>query len=233
MGCSAALGVAVARALDPYAKTDAIVDRAMAWERVFHGNPSGIDAAVAASGGSVLFEKGRGLEPVRLRGSVLLCIGSTGLGSSTKTMVEAVAKRRAKSPVIVDKTFEAIRALVRNARLALEAGDRATLGRLMDLNQMLLGGLFLSTPEIESLCSLARSAGAYGAKLTGAGGGGSVVALVPSTAVAEAVLTAWATAGFHGFATRVAGGGAGDGVPASTGARTEEREHSMPGEAAQ
>jgi mevalonate kinase len=116
----------------------------------------------------------------------------------------------------VAKSFEGVRSLVANARLAIEAGDRFALGRLMDLNQMILGGLFVSTPEIERMCALAREAGALGAKLTGAGGGGSVVALVPSTAVAEAVLAAWRADRFDGFAThtrdpsapRVASGGA-------------------------
>ena len=70
---------------------------------------------------------------------------------------------------------------------------------------MLLSGLFLSTPEIEELCSLARAAGAYGAKLTGAGGGGSVVALVSGEAGAENVLKAWKKAGFDGFTARVSG----------------------------
>jgi mevalonate kinase len=74
----------------------------------------------------------------------------------------------------------------------------------MDLNQMLLSGLFVSTPDIERLCELARGAGALGAKLTGAGGGGSVVALVASAAAGEAVLAAWKADGFDGFATMVA-----------------------------
>jgi mevalonate kinase len=69
---------------------------------------------------------------------------------------------------------------------------------------MLLAGLFVSSPEIERLCGLAREAGALGAKLTGAGGGGSVVALVPSIAVGEAVLAAWKADGFDGFVTSVA-----------------------------
>jgi mevalonate kinase len=73
---------------------------------------------------------------------------------------------------------------------------------LMDLNQMILSGLFVSTAEIEALCGLARSAGAYGAKLTGAGGGGCVVALAPEEKTAE-ILGAWHDAGFAGFVTRV------------------------------
>lgn len=204
LGCSAAMGVAIARALEPWLGQAAIQDRAMAWERIFHGNPSGVDAAVAARGGCVLFRKGSALEPVRARGAIHLCIGSTGMASSTKSMVEAVARLRARKPETVEKAFEGVRVLVNAARAAIEAGDRAALGRLMDLNQTLLGGLFVSTPEIERLCTLARDAGALGAKLTGAGGGGSVVALVPTQTVAEAVLKAWDAAGFQGFSTQVA-----------------------------
>ncbi len=205
LGCSAAMGVAIARALDPYASVETIAQRVMAWERIFHGNPSGIDAAVSARGGCVLFEKGLPLETVHVRGGLTLCVGNTGIASGTKAMVDAVARYRWRRPQIVDKAFEGVRALVRNASLAIEDGDRFALGRLMDLNQMLLGGLFVSTQEIETMCEVARSNGAMGAKLTGAGGGGSVVALVNGMAGAEKVLEAWSREGFSGFATRVVG----------------------------
>jgi mevalonate kinase len=204
LGCSAAMGVAIARALEPGAGDEALQARAMAWERVFHGNPSGVDAAVSARGGCVYFRKGEPLERVRVRGTLHLCIGSSGIPSSTKAMVDAVARLRERRPEVVAKSFEGIRSLVANARLAVEAGDRLALGRLMDLNQMLLSGLFVSSPDIERMCALARDAGALGAKLTGAGGGGCVVALVPSVVVGEAVLAAWRSEGFRGFATCVA-----------------------------
>jgi mevalonate kinase len=128
------------------------------------------------------------------------------MASGTKAMVEAVARLRQRRPEVVDNSFEAIRALVSNARLAIEAGDRLALGRLMDLNQMLLGGLFVSTPEIERMCALARDAGALGAKLTGAGGGGCVVALAGGATNAQRILDAWTAEGFWGFSTRLAGG---------------------------
>jgi mevalonate kinase len=204
LGCSAAMGVAIARAIQPHGSADAVQSLAMAWEQVFHGNPSGIDAAVAARGGCILFRKGEPIESVRVRGPLQLCIGNSGAASSTKAMVDGLARLRERKRELVDKSFEAIRTLVHNARLAIEAGDRVTLGRLMDLTQMLLGGLFLSTPELEHMCGLARDAGALGAKLTGAGGGGCAVALVPSRAAADAVLTAWRSQGFEGFATSVA-----------------------------
>jgi mevalonate kinase len=204
LGSSAALGVAVARAIDPNALTQAITERVMAWERVFHGNPSGIDAAVTARGGCIAFTKGEGIRDVRIGAPLTLCIGNTGVASSTRSMVESVAQLRMRRPEVVQKSFEGIKSLVRNSLLAIEAGDHFALGRLMDLNQMLLSGIFVSTPEIEHMCAIAREGGAFGAKLTGAGGGGCVVALVHGQKEAERVLGAWGTAGFTGFATRVA-----------------------------
>lgn len=209
LGCSAALGVALVRALDALAGRDqepaaAVAERALAWERVFHGNPSGVDTAVAAHGGCLLYQKveaGPLLKPIKLAAPLLLAVGHSGTASSTKAMVEEVARLRERSREMVERSFDAIRILVQNARLALEAGDARAVGQLMDLNQMLLGGLLLSTEPIETMCRLAREAGALGAKLTGAGGGGCVIALCASDA--EPVLASWKRAGFRGFATSV------------------------------
>ena len=207
LGCSAALGVAVARAIDPSALPEAIAARVDAWERVFHGNPSGIDAAVASLGGCVLFtrsaEGAPEIERVRVPVSLHLCIGHSGQSSSTKSMVESVARMKERRPETTQRTFDAIHTLVKNARLAIADGDLRAIGQLLDLNQMLLSGLFVSTPEIEQMCGTARTAGALGAKLTGAGGGGCVVALVESAARGAEVLAAWKNEGFEGFAATV------------------------------
>jgi mevalonate kinase len=208
LGCSAALGVAIVRSLESLAgeaggPVDQTIDRAMAWERVFHGNPSGVDATVAATGGCRWFVRGGANEALRLGAPLSLAIGHTGLPSSTKGMVEGVARLKQRRPDAVTKTFEGIEALVTNARGALEAGDVRSLGKLFDLNQMLLAGLFVSSTEIERLCELARRAGALGAKLTGAGGGGCVAALCEGSADVDAVLAAWKTEGYEGFASVV------------------------------
>lgn len=221
LGSSAALGVAIARVVEALVNEGApeaererrALERAIAWERVFHGNPSGIDSYAAAHGGAFRFVRGQPAAPLAPVEDLWLCVGLSGAGASTRAMVEGLARHFERKPDVKRRSVEAIEALVRNAELAIEAGDLVGLGKLMDLNHMILAGLFLSTEALEQLCSLARGAGALGAKLTGSGGGGAAIALVPPPApgaplgeagpVAAAVLSAWRGAGFEGFAARI------------------------------
>ena len=201
LGCSAALGVAIASAV--LQKGHAPTQHAMAWERVFHGNPSGIDTAVSALGGVIEFRKGREPSRLRLRQPLRFVVAHSGEAASTKEMVELVARQHARAPERLDTTFDAIAALVRNGRLALEASDLRAFGQLMDMNQSLLSSMLVSTARLEELCARAREAGAHGAKLTGAGGGGCMIALVDDATV-EPVGAALAATGAEVFATRIA-----------------------------
>ncbi|MBM4364464.1 MAG: mevalonate kinase, partial [Deltaproteobacteria bacterium] len=105
-------------------------------------------------------------------------------------------------PELAERSFAAIASLVENAHLCLEAGDLPGLGKLLDLNQMLLSGLHLSTEDLEAACATARDAGALGAKLTGSGGGGCVLALTDGDP--DPVLAAWRGRSLQCFATVVA-----------------------------
>ncbi|MCZ7683477.1 MAG: hypothetical protein M5U28_33695 [Sandaracinaceae bacterium] len=133
LGCSAALGVAVVRALAAAAGEapgdEAVAARAFAWERVFHGNPSGVDNTMAAHGGVACYRKGEPLEPVRPRRPLRLVVGDSGEPSSTRVMVEGVARQHQRDPERTEKTLDAITALVRNAKLAIEDGDLRALGQ--------------------------------------------------------------------------------------------------------
>ncbi len=208
LGASAAIGVAIAKSvLESQGQLafeeleSRVLAAAGAWENVFHGSASGVDAAAAFHGGCLWFEKGEGARPIPLGAELSLCVALAGPPASTKLMVESVRKLRSRRPELVHKSLEGIRSLVENARLALAAGDLSALGKLMDLNQMILSGLFVSTEGIETACEAARRAGALGAKLTGAGGGGAVVALVPDRP--EPVLAAFEALGLRCFAARV------------------------------
>lgn len=196
LGCSAAIGVAVTGALDALFSIERSAeergDFSLRWERVFHGNPSGVDNAMAAVGGVALFRRGQPLQSVRAKKPLPLVIAHSGESSSTKEIVAMVARQREAETQRVDEAFGAIAALVNNAKLAVEAGDLKGLGQLLDLNQMLLAGLMLSTEKIEELCRVAREEGALGAKLTGAGAGGCMIALAKDEADAERIRDALA-----------------------------------------
>jgi len=176
MGSSAALAVAAVRALaDLEARSldnDELHARAMLIEQVFHGNPSGLDVAISSRGGVLAYRRGppptlEELEPPTWS-AVVLDSGSSG---DTADQVAGVAARRPG----VDPTLEAIGELVVQARSVLH--DAHALGPLLTRNHALLRTLGVSTPELDDLVALALEAGACGAKLSGAGGGGVVLAL--------------------------------------------------------
>ena len=206
LGCSAAIGVAVLDAIDEALGIERsraeLAEAALVWERVFHGNPSGIDNAMSAIGGVALYRKGEPLQPLRSNKPLHLAIGYSGESSSTKEMVASVARQLEDDPKRVNETFEAIEVLVRNARLAIEAGDHIALGQLLDLNHSILSSLMLCTSKLDEMCRTARSAGALGAKMTGAGGGGCMFALAPKQDVA---LQLCEVLGPEAFAAEVSG----------------------------
>ena len=183
LGCSAAIGVAVLDAIDEAlgierSRTD-LGKAALAWEKVFHGNPSGIDNTMSAIGGVALYRKGDELRSLHSNKPLHLVIGYSGEPSSTKEMVASVGRQLEFDRERVNKAFEGIEVLVRNAKLAIEAGDLVALGQLLDLNHTILSSLMLCTTKLDDMCQAARRAGALGAKMTGAGGGGCMFALAP------------------------------------------------------
>lgn len=207
LGGSAALSVAILRALDAALNvshtSDELMEGSLAWERVFHGNPSGVDSAMAVRGGIARFRRGQPLVPLRLGKPLVLVVGYSGEHGSTKSMVESVARQFARDPEKTQQIFDAIEALVNNAQTALETGEHARLGQLFDLNQQLLNTMMLSTTKLESMCRTAKAAGALGAKLTGGGGGGSMIALAKDTAAASGIDGALRSAGYESFVVEV------------------------------
>ncbi len=205
LGCSAALGVAVIRAIDAHVGVTRspaeVAEASLVWERVFHGNPSGVDSWMAAGAGLALYRKQRPLEAVKAERPLPLVIANSNEPSSTATMVDGVANRREDDEVGVEALFDDIAELVLKGRTAVEAGDLPLLGSLFDDNAALLCALGLETQKLESLCTAARSAGALGAKLTGAGGGGCMIALVADSAAGEAVMAALRECGVEPFYT--------------------------------
>lgn len=203
LGSSAALGVAIARALDPRATEEEILARTMLWERVFHGEPSGLDAIVASRGGCVSFVRGGAPKSIEIAKGAYLCVGLSGRAASTKAVIASVAAKRAAEPTATTSIFEAIGGIARRMGDALASGDFDRVGHLMTANHVLLRRLGVSTPSLDRICDLAVQAGALGAKLTGAGGGGCAIALTSTRAAAENVLAAWRRELFAAFVAPV------------------------------
>lgn len=146
-------------------------------ERIVHGNPSGVDPAISTFGGAIVFQVDTGFKPLDVREEIPLVIGETGVERSTRAQVEKVKIIVEKYPRIIENIMKAAREVVLRAIDAFKANDLETLGALMNINHALLYGLGVSDESLEWLANAARKAGALGAKLTGAGGGGCLIAL--------------------------------------------------------
>jgi len=193
LGGSAALAVAIVRALDLHFRlglSDAEVNElAYLSEQTAHGQPSGIDNTMATYGRPLVFRRGTPplVELLNIPTPLSMVVGMTSREGLTARTVASVSEARTRNPRLYEKIFDDIDALVLQAVSAIQDGDITTLGDLMNINQGLLNALRVSTPELERLIEVARDAGAAGAKLTGGGGGGAMLALCASTGVAAAV----------------------------------------------
>ena len=206
---AAALIRALARKLDrPDLAADAAVSRlTFEVEKLHHGTPSGIDNTVVAYNRPVYFMRraaGNLIAPFAVGAPLTLLIGNTGVASPTRIAVGDVRHGWEADPARFEALFDGCGAVTTAARLALEAGDLVRLGALLDENQAYLEAMTVSSAALEQLIGAARRAGALGAKLSGGGRGGNMIALV-STGSAAAVGAALRHAGAVGvLETRVA-----------------------------
>jgi mevalonate kinase len=200
LGSGAAVSAAIVRTLAAYFNRELTVAKISALtfevEKIHHGTPSGIDNTVVAWEQPVFFVKKEPPERFAIGAPFELLIANSGVASSTREMVAGVRARHDAAPERYERLFDRMGEIARAARRAIEAGDVPALGALLDENHGLLQELGVSHPVLDRLVAAARKAGALGAKLTGAGGGGNVIALVgPERAaeVREAVRSAGAT----------------------------------------
>jgi mevalonate kinase len=203
LGASAAFAVAVSRALLAYLKKPgdaaAVTAAANASESVLHGKASGVDVALAVHGGIGVFRKSTGLKKIQIA-PLRVLVGPSGAPRSTAAMVERVAQATGGS--VEDARLRELGKLCDTGTASLLGGKLDALGADMNRAHELLGGLGVSTPLLDGLCDVARKLGAYGAKLTGAGGGGSVIAIAPREKEA-AILAAWKAASVHAFVATI------------------------------
>jgi mevalonate kinase len=164
-------------------------------EKLHHGTPSGIDNTVIVYQRPVYFVRNQPIETFKIGGVLHLVVADTGVASPTHLTVGDVRKLYEADPARIQPIFDRIGAIAREARGAIESGEAATLGILMHENQALLRELTVSSEELDRLIGVAEEAGALGAKLSGGGRGGNLIALVAPDrmqAVSEALLAAGA-----------------------------------------
>lgn len=212
LGASAASSVAIVRAIAqelgksvPDEKINQIAYEA---EKAYAGNPSGIDNTAATYGGLLWFKKNMSggantIEKISIRKPVEIVIGSTGIVANTKAMVEGVADRKKKNPQKYNQLFKQAEELAFTAKKALRGFNLRKVGELMNENHRLLQEIEVSCKELDYLVDLAKKQGAFGAKLTGGGGGGCMTALTPTRKLQEAVAAAIEKEGFEVLRTKI------------------------------
>lgn len=212
LGASAASSVAIARAIAEEFNLDLsnerINDIAYEAEKAYAGNPSGIDNTAATFGGLIWFKKNlaRGqniIEQLSIQEPVEIVICNTGIVANTKAMVAGVAERKKQNPIKYTELFSQADHLAYKGRRALEEFNLRQVGKLMDENHRLLQEIEVSCKELDYLVELARNMGAFGAKMTGGGGGGCMLALTPGKELQEAVARAMENEGFKVLRTKI------------------------------
>ena len=182
LGSGAAVSVALVRALSSALGRPLSDDQVNAFayeiERLHHGTPSGIDNTVITYASPVYFIKGHPIETLKVGKPFTLVIGDTGISAPTKQSVGDVRRLWTKNNLRMEQVFDEIAQISLMARRIIECGQPEMLGELMDQNHAFLQEMTVSSSELDSLVRAARTAGALGAKMSGGGRGGNMIALV-------------------------------------------------------
>jgi mevalonate kinase len=182
LGSGAAVTVALTRALSAFLACPMPDEEINAFayeiEKLHHGTPSGIDNTVVTYAKPVYFIKGRAIETFKVGTAFTIVIADTGISAPTKESVVAVQKLWEADKTKWESVFDKVGEITEEARKNIESGKWELLGELMNQNHNLLQEMTVSSPELDRLVSAARSAGASGAKLSGGGRGGNMIALV-------------------------------------------------------
>ncbi len=191
LGSSAAVSVATAAALIGFVgarvEPAKIVEAATCGEKEVHGNPSGIDIQASLNGGMILFNKNSGAKPVPLDRSLQFLVVYSGRQRKTSELVDKVRRMRDRYPRFFERLTEASSFLSLEVVEAVSSGDLPYLGAIMNMMQSSLSWIGVSNRMLDNLIEDVLSEDVYGAKITGAGGGGSIIAL-PKPEKGSAVL---------------------------------------------
>jgi mevalonate kinase len=209
LGSGTAVSVAIVRSLTTHLGHGLPLKRqselAYEVEKIHHGTPSGIDNTVVTYAKPVYYERGREPEILNIGAPFILVIGDTGVRSPTTVAVEQVRKAWQEDPDRYEAIFDEMGKIAAQARESIVGGQSYDLGPLMDHNQVLLEAIGVSSPALQALIDVARTSGAKGAKLSGAGLGGNMIALVDPVDVRSVEKALKEAGAVHTVASEVAG----------------------------
>ncbi|RME79559.1 MAG: mevalonate kinase [Methanobacteriota archaeon] len=209
LGASAAFSVgltkAVAKLFNKKIEEEEVFSTSLEAEKIYHGNPSGIDNAAATYGGLIKFIKGKGIERLDIGKELNIVVSFTGKKGSTKELVEGVKKVKERNEGVFEKLLSSYVELYKEGENALKQGNIEKIGELMNINHGLLSAIGVSTKENEEVAHIAREEGALGSKITGAGGGGCNIALVRDESEAGELAHKLERRGFRSFPARIGG----------------------------
>ena len=199
LGSGTAVTVALARALSAHVNYSMSDEQVNAFtyeiEKLHHGTPSGIDNTVVTYAKPVYFIKGQPIETFKVGEPFTIVIGDTGMRAPTKESVSDVRKLWEADQAKWDNVFDEVADISFAARHVIREGRIKRLGALMDENHAYLQEMTVSSSELDTLVVAAREAGALGAKMSGGGRGGNMIALVEeerAPVIAEALIAAGA-----------------------------------------
>ena len=186
LGSGAAVSVALIRAFAGFLghplSDDVVSELAFEVDKLHHGTPSGIDNTTIAFAQPVYFVRGEPVKLLKVPAPFTIVIADTGIKSPTSIAVGDLRRLWQAEPDRYEALFDAAGDIAIDARRWIETGEPHYLGGLMNKNHDLLVEMGVSSPELDSLVNAARSAGALGAKLSGGGRGGNMIALVEESA---------------------------------------------------
>lgn len=212
VGASAASCVSLARAINAEFSLgwddEKINTAAYEGEKGYHGTPSGIDNTASTFGGLVYFirnlEDGPNtIETIKIRKPIELVIASSGMTANTAVVVGDVRNKKEEDPEWFDDIVKEYQDVIKEGREALENMELERVGRLMDKNHNLLQKITISNDVLDEMVKLARDNGALGAKVTGTGRGGNIIALTPGSDLQDNVYSALKDAGYPAWKTLI------------------------------
>lgn len=181
LGSGAAVSVAVIRAVTSFLgqslENDTVSNLAYEIEKHYHGTPSGIDNTVITYHKPILYQRGSGFSDLHIPAPFTLVIADTGISSPTAAVVGEVRLAWQKDPAEYEQIFDQIGALVQEAKRHIEARMPDQIGPLLTRNHTLLQTISVSNAVLDRLVETALESGALGAKLSGGGRGGNMIAL--------------------------------------------------------